>query len=53
MLIRTPVDRVYEAVADPRMTSQFWFTRGVDRSKQAPKEKMACLATKTQWRTWR
>jgi catechol 2,3-dioxygenase-like lactoylglutathione lyase family enzyme len=27
MLIRTPVDQVCEAVADPRMTSQFWFTR--------------------------
>ncbi len=31
MLIRRPVDEVFEAFADPAITSQFWFTRGSGR----------------------
>jgi uncharacterized protein YndB with AHSA1/START domain len=27
MLIRQPVDKVFEAFVDPRVTTQFWFTR--------------------------
>ena len=28
MLIRKPVEQVFEAFVDPRMTTNFWFTRG-------------------------
>jgi uncharacterized protein YndB with AHSA1/START domain len=31
MLIRKPVDEVFEAFIDPSVTSQFWFTRGSGR----------------------
>ena len=31
MLIRKPVDQVFEAFADPRITTNFWFTRGSGR----------------------
>ena len=31
MLIRKPVEQVFEAFADPRVTSNFWFTRGSGR----------------------
>jgi len=31
MLIRTPVHDVFEAIADPAITSQFWFSRGSGR----------------------
>src|SRR5262249_22309856 len=31
MLIRRPVDVVFEAFIDPAITSQFWFTRGSGR----------------------
>jgi uncharacterized protein YndB with AHSA1/START domain len=31
MLIRRPVAEVFEAFADPAITSRFWFTRGSDR----------------------
>ena len=28
MLIRRPIAEVFEAFADPAITSQFWFTKG-------------------------
>jgi uncharacterized protein YndB with AHSA1/START domain len=31
MLIRKPVDQVFEAFVDPAITSRFWFTRGSGR----------------------
>jgi uncharacterized protein YndB with AHSA1/START domain len=31
MLIRKPVTEVFEALADPAITSKFWFTKGSDR----------------------
>lgn len=31
MLIRKPVAEVFEAFIDPRITSQFWYSRGSDR----------------------
>lgn len=31
MLIRKPVDQVFEALLDPSITSQFWFSRGSGR----------------------
>ena len=31
MLIRRPVDEVFEAFVDPAVTSRFWFTRGSGR----------------------
>ena len=31
MLIRRPVDEVFEAFVDPEMTSKFWFTKGSGR----------------------
>jgi len=31
MLIRKPVDRVFEALLDPSITSLFWFSRGSGR----------------------
>lgn len=31
MLIRRPLHEVFEAWADPAVTSRFWFTRGSDR----------------------
>jgi uncharacterized protein YndB with AHSA1/START domain len=31
MLIRKPVDQVFEAFVDPRITTNFWFTRGTGR----------------------
>jgi uncharacterized protein YndB with AHSA1/START domain len=31
MLIRKPVDQVFEAFVDPRMTTNFWFTRSSGR----------------------
>jgi uncharacterized protein YndB with AHSA1/START domain len=33
MLIRKPVDVVFEAFIDPAITSRFWFTRGSGRLK--------------------
>lgn len=34
MLIRRPVDVVFEAFIDPAVTSKFWFTRGSERLRQ-------------------
>jgi uncharacterized protein YndB with AHSA1/START domain len=34
MLIRRPVDVVFESFIDPGITSRFWFTRGSGRLKQ-------------------
>lgn len=34
MLIRKPVDVVFEAFVDPEITSRFWFTRGSGRLQQ-------------------
>src|SRR5215510_15503194 len=31
MLIRKPIDQVFDAFVDPRMTTNFWFTRGSGR----------------------
>jgi uncharacterized protein YndB with AHSA1/START domain len=31
MLIRSPVDKVFEAFVDPAITSKFWFSRGSGR----------------------
>src|SRR6185436_16695173 len=31
MLIRRPVDEVFEAFVEPSITSKFWFTRGSGR----------------------
>ena len=31
MLIRRPVEQVFEALVDPAITSRFWFTRGSGR----------------------
>jgi uncharacterized protein YndB with AHSA1/START domain len=31
MFIRKPVDEVFEAFVDPKLTSEFWFTRGSGR----------------------
>lgn len=31
MMIRKPVDQVFEALVDPAVTSEFWFTRGSGR----------------------
>jgi uncharacterized protein YndB with AHSA1/START domain len=31
MLIRRPVGEVFEAFADPAITSRFWFTKGSGR----------------------
>ena len=31
MLIRRPVDEVFEALVEPSITSKFWFTRGSGR----------------------
>jgi uncharacterized protein YndB with AHSA1/START domain len=31
MLIRKPVEQVFEAFVDPRITTKFWFTRGSGR----------------------
>ena len=31
MLIRRPVEEVFEAFADPAVTTRFWFTRGSGR----------------------
>lgn len=31
MLVRKSVDEVYEALVDPNITRQFWFTKGSDR----------------------
>ena len=31
MLIRKPVDEVFEAFVDPAITSRFWFTQGSER----------------------
>jgi|SRR5262245_51956593 len=37
MLIRKPVDEVFEAFVDPSVTSQFWFTRGSGRLQPGSK----------------
>ncbi len=37
MLIRRPVDEVFEAFVDPAITSKFWFTKGSDRLKVGKK----------------
>ena len=37
MLIRRPVEVVFEAFVDPTITSQFWFTRGSARLKPGTK----------------
>jgi uncharacterized protein YndB with AHSA1/START domain len=37
MLIRRPVAEVFEAFADPAVTSRFWFTRGSGRLEPGPK----------------
>jgi uncharacterized protein YndB with AHSA1/START domain len=34
MLIRKPAARVFEAFVDPRLTTQFWFTKGSGRLEQ-------------------
>ena len=34
MLIRRPVDEVFEAFIDPAITSKFWFTKGSSRLEQ-------------------
>jgi uncharacterized protein YndB with AHSA1/START domain len=34
MLIRRPVEAVFEAFIDPAITSRFWFTRGSGRLEQ-------------------
>lgn len=34
MLIRKPVAAVFEAIANPAITSQFWFTKGSGRLEQ-------------------
>jgi uncharacterized protein YndB with AHSA1/START domain len=34
MLIRRPVDDVYEAFVDPSVTTRFWFTRSTGRLDQ-------------------
>jgi uncharacterized protein YndB with AHSA1/START domain len=34
MLIRKPVRDVFEAVADPRITTQFWFSKGSGRLEE-------------------
>jgi len=31
MLIRKPIDEVFEALVDPAITSLFWFTNGSGR----------------------
>lgn len=31
MLIRRPVEEVFEAIIDPSITSKFWFSKGSDR----------------------
>ncbi|MBT8398171.1 MAG: polyketide cyclase [Gemmatimonadetes bacterium] len=31
MLIRRPIDEVFESFVDPRITTRFWFTRGSER----------------------
>ncbi len=31
MLIRRPVEQVFEAIVNPQITSQFWFSKGSDR----------------------
>ena len=31
MLIRKPVDEVFEAFINPSITKNFWFTKGSDR----------------------
>jgi uncharacterized protein YndB with AHSA1/START domain len=37
MLIRRPIDVVFEAFVDPAITSKFWFTRGSGRLQQGGK----------------
>lgn len=34
MLIRKPVEQVFEAFVDPAITSRFWFTRGSSRLQE-------------------
>jgi uncharacterized protein YndB with AHSA1/START domain len=34
MLIRKPVHEVYEAMVNPEITSQFWFSKGIGRLDQ-------------------
>lgn len=36
MLIRRPVDEVFEAFIDPQVTSKFWFSRGDRRLDEGP-----------------
>lgn len=36
MLIRRPVDEVFEAFIDPQITSKFWFSRGDRRLDEGP-----------------
>jgi uncharacterized protein YndB with AHSA1/START domain len=31
MLVRRPVEQVFEAIVNPEITSKFWFSRGSDR----------------------
>ena len=31
MLIRKPVEQVFEAIVNPEITSQFWFSKGSAR----------------------